>query len=238
MRRRPQPPLVRLIDEGAIHLRRHVTGVAVDVHLDAVNLQVGIAIRPLPRFLRRFRVSHARRRDIDPGAIQDTPLLLVAQPYRILKVGLRRPQHERGGDAVVGVQPQLREQLVANRLGGLVGGIHVRVSVDETRNDGPAREIDAGRAGWNRDGGRWTSGFDPAIAHDKRRGLDRRPPRAVDQASTDQRDRARGIRLQPDFRAAARCLGKRRRDKKCPEKERRKKDPPTSVCHGSLLTAR
>ena len=70
MRRRPQSPLMRLIDEGAIHFRRHVTGVAVDVHLDGVNLQVGVTIRSLPRFLGRFRVSHAWRRDIDPGAIQ------------------------------------------------------------------------------------------------------------------------------------------------------------------------
>ena len=50
VRRNPEPSFVRLIDEGAIDVWRHVIGTAGDVDLDDVGLLVRVAVHACPGF--------------------------------------------------------------------------------------------------------------------------------------------------------------------------------------------
>ena len=96
-----------------------------------------------------------------------------------------------GGDAVLGVQPKLLNNLIGKRQ-LLVAGTEMPVGIDEPGHDGLAGDIESGRSRGNFDGLRGTHCLNAAVADHQRRALEWRPSSAVDQPPAGQDDERGG----------------------------------------------
>ncbi len=93
VRRDPEPPLVRLLDERAVHLRRHVHRTAGDVDLDDVGLLIGVAVDGRAGFLCRLQIPDARAGDEYSRSIERRGCLRFAQRHRLVEVVDSCPEH-------------------------------------------------------------------------------------------------------------------------------------------------
>ena len=132
--------------------------------------------------------------------IQARPREKNANLYeRFVNVGRCGSKDENGGDTIVGVQPELRDQLAANGQGRFGVGIHVSVGIDKTRHDRLSGYIDTDRSGRDLHGGPRADGCHTSVTDDERSLLERRASSAIDQP-----------RAREDDSAGGRCLRKRR----------------------------
>ena len=190
MRRDPQVAAVGLVDQRPVHLRRHVVRLRVEAGLDDVDAQVRDLVDAAAGLV-RGPGHHVGTRDVQPRPIERLAARLrVAHPHALDAVVAQRVD---GSDAVVGVEPELPEQLVVERQRG-VAVVQVRMRVDQPRDDGLAAGVDALGPVRDRHVARRADRPDPAVADEHRGPFERVPAGAVDDARAGQRDRRRRLR--------------------------------------------
>ena len=160
----------------------------MEAGLDDVHPHIRDAVDALPGLPRRLG-DHVGAGDVQPRPVEPlTARLLVAHAHALHAVVAERVDC---GDAVVGVEPQLRQQLVVERQ-RRVAVVEMCVGIDEPRDDGLAGDVHAGCAGGNRHVGRRADRLDTAAGNEHRGRFDGRRARAVDDPRAGQRD---GLRL-------------------------------------------
>ena len=166
--------LVSLVDDGAIHLGRHLlrgAEVVVDTDLDDVDFLRGDSGHLRARLVRRGGREHGPG-DEHPRAIEGGRVLLGARGEHGRRLAAKRVD---GRDAVRGVGAQVR------------GRVDVAVRVDEPGDDGLPIERDARGAGGNGDTASRSGGNDAPIPNDDGRIRDRRAVGAVDERGASER---------------------------------------------------
>ena len=173
-----QPLLVRLVDDGAVDLGRHLgrrAEVVVDADLHDVDFHRRVLVDQLARFFDRLRREH-RPGDEEARAIERRRFLAVPRRDAGRLVVAEREDRR---DAVGRVRPQI----LLDVLGGVFpcleahGIADVAVRVDQSGDDGLAGERHALGAGRDGDARRRADGDDASVAHEDGGVVDRRASR-------------------------------------------------------------
>ena len=187
MDRDAQPLRVRLLDDRAIDVRRHLGRPRiVDADLDDVDFHRRVAVDERARLFGRLGIEH-RTGDEQPRAIERGRALIIADSEsRRLIVPEREHRRHAVRGVCVEVAKDVRGGIVALRQRFGVADMAVRV--DEARNHRLAGERDALRAAGNRHARGRTDRRDPAVVDENRRVVDRRTIGSVDHAGADEGD--------------------------------------------------
>ena len=114
MNRGQEPTLFRLIHQGTVDIRRHVIGATIDMIFDEIDFQAREARDASSRFRRRLS-NRVQSAGVKPGAIGDPRPLFVADLDALQFVGRCRTQRENRRDAVVCIDLQTLQQILAYR---------------------------------------------------------------------------------------------------------------------------
>ena len=177
----PQLAAVRLVDDGSIHVGRHLRGraeVVVHADLDDVRLVRGDVGDPLTGFVGRLAGNHLSGQK-QAGPVEGRRVLRIARLEGWRLLAAEAPER---GDAVAREHAKLAQGVLA-RVGAGRGALHVgdvHMGGDEPRQHDFAVEARRRCAGRDLSATCGAEGIHPAIPHDHQGVVDRLAASRVD----------------------------------------------------------